>query len=168
MTKPDDDARVIAATVNGIRVVNVYVPNGQDLQSEKYPYKLAWFGRLRRYLDRTATATTPLALVGDMNVTADDRDVWAPEKWAGQIHCSAPERAAFADVIAFGLVDVFRKHTPEGGVYSWWDYRGIAFFKNQGLRIDFILCTKPPPIAARRARSIATRARARTRRTTRR
>ncbi len=141
--KDETEARVIAATVGALRVINVYVPNGQDLASEKYPYKLAWYRRLRRYLDRTATPTTPLVLCGDMNVTADDRDVWSPEKWAGQIHCSPAERAALAEVIAFGLVDVFRKHTPDGGVYSWWDYRGVSFFKNQGLRIDHILCTKP-------------------------
>ena len=139
----DDEARVIAATVGGLRVVNVYVPNGQDLQSDKFPYKLAWYGRLRRYLDRIATPATPLVLCGDMNVTADDRDVWSPTQWAGKIHCSPAERAAFAEVVAFGLVDVFRKHAPDGGVYSWWDYRGVAFFKNQGLRIDFILCTQP-------------------------
>ncbi|HEY5943988.1 MAG TPA: exodeoxyribonuclease III, partial [Kofleriaceae bacterium] len=72
-----------------------------------------------------------------------DRDVCDPKKWAGQIHCSADERAALAQVTAFGLVDVFRKHHPDGGVYSWWDYRGVAFFKNQGLRIDYIFATQP-------------------------
>jgi exodeoxyribonuclease-3 len=141
--EPDDEARVIAATIGELRVINVYVPNGQELGSEKYAYKLAWYGRLRRYLDRTATPATKLVLVGDMNVTADDRDVWSPAQWAGKIHCSPEERAALAEVVAFGLVDVFRVHNPEGGVYSWWDYRGVSFFKNQGLRIDFIFATKP-------------------------
>jgi exodeoxyribonuclease-3 len=145
--EPDDEARVIAATVGDLRVVNVYVPNGQDLASEKFPYKLAWYRRLRRYLDRHATPADSLVLCGDMNVTADDRDVWSPEKWAGQIHCSPDERAALAEVVAFGLVDLFRKHHPDGGEYSWWDYRGVSFFKNQGLRIDHILAT--PPVAAR-------------------
>jgi exodeoxyribonuclease-3 len=125
----------------------VYVPNGQDLASDRFPYKLAWFGRLRRYLDRTATPATPLVVCGDMNVTADDRDVWSPEKWAGHIHCTPEERAAFADVVAFGLVDVFRAHHPDGGIYSWWDYRGVSFFKNQGLRIDHVLATRE--VAAR-------------------
>jgi exodeoxyribonuclease-3 len=145
--EPDDEARVIAGTIGELRVVNVYVPNGQDLQSEKFPYKLAWYGRLRRYLDRTASVESGLALCGDMNVTADDRDVWSPDKWAGQIHCSPDERAALAGVVAFGLVDLFRKHHPDGGEYSWWDYRGVSFFKNQGLRIDHILAT--PSVAAR-------------------
>jgi exodeoxyribonuclease-3 len=141
--EPDDEARVIAATIGDLRVVNVYVPNGQELGSDKYGYKLAWYRRLRRYLDRTATPATKLVLVGDMNVTADDRDVWSPAQWAGKIHCSPDERAALAEVVAFGLVDVFRKHNPDGGVYSWWDYRGVSFFKNQGLRIDFIFATEP-------------------------
>jgi exodeoxyribonuclease-3 len=143
----EEEARVIAGTLDGVRVIGVYVPNGQDLTSDKYPYKLAWFGRLRAYLDRTATPDTPLALCGDMNVTADDRDVWSPAQWAGKIHCSPAEREALAGVVAFGLTDLFRAHNPDGGVYSWWDYRGVAFFKNQGLRIDHILATAP--LAAR-------------------
>jgi exodeoxyribonuclease III len=145
--EPDDDARVIAATVGGVRIICVYVPNGQDLASEKFPYKLAWYRRLRAMLDRTARPDQPLAVCGDMNVTADDRDVCAPDKWRGQIHCSEPERAAYGELVGFGLVDVFRQHHPDGGVYSWWDYRGVAFFKNRGLRIDHILATAP--LAAR-------------------
>ncbi len=145
--EPDDEARVIAATVAGIRIVCAYVPNGQDLGTEKYTYKLAWYRRLRRYLDRTATPATPLILCGDFNVTSDDKDVWSPAAWAGKIHCSPDERAALAEVLGFGLIDLFRVHAPEGGVYSWWDYRGIAFFKNQGLRIDYVYATQP--VAAR-------------------
>jgi exodeoxyribonuclease III len=145
--EPDDEARVIAATIAGIRVIDVYVPNGQDLDSDKYSYKLAWYARLRRYLDRTATPQTPLVLCGDFNVTRDDKDVWSPQAWAGKIHCSPDERAALAGVLDFGLVDLFRTHSPDGGVYSWWDYRGVSFFKNQGLRIDYVFATQP--IAAR-------------------
>jgi exodeoxyribonuclease-3 len=145
--EPDEEARLVAATVGDLRVVCVYVPNGQELTSDKFPYKLAWYKRLRRFLDRTATPATKLVVCGDMNVTADDRDVCDPAKWAGQIHCSADERLALAEVLAFPLVDVFRKHHPDGGVYSWWDYRGVAFFKNQGLRIDYIFAT--PPVAER-------------------
>ena len=141
--EPDDEARLIAATVDGIRVVCVYVPNGGELTSEKFPYKLAWYKRLRRFLDRTAKTTDSVVVCGDMNVTFDDLDVHDPAKWAGQIHCSPDERAALAEVIAFPLVDLFRKHNPAGGVYSWWDYRGIAFFKNQGLRIDYVFATQP-------------------------
>lgn len=141
--EPDDEARLIAASIAGMRVVCVYVPNGQDLASDKFPYKLAWYKRLRRFLDRTQKTSDNVVVCGDMNVTADDRDVCDPVKWAGQIHCSADERAALAELIAFPLVDLFRKHNPEGGVYSWWDYRGVAFFKNQGLRIDYIFATQP-------------------------
>ena len=136
----EDGSRVIAATTHGIRIVGVYVPNGQELTSDKYPYKLAWLGRLRKYLDRRP-AGEPLVLCGDMNVTRDDLDVWAPEQWAGKIHCSAPERAAFEELLAYGLTDVFRVHHPEGKIYSWWDYRGVSFFKNQGLRIDYVFAT---------------------------
>ena len=141
--EPDDEARLIAATVGDLRVVCVYVPNGQDLDSDKFPYKLAWYTRLRRFLDRTASATPNLVVCGDMNVTADDRDVCDPVKWAGKIHCSEPERAALAELTGYPLVDLFRKHQQGGGVYSWWDYRGVAFFKNQGLRIDYIFATQP-------------------------
>jgi exodeoxyribonuclease-3 len=139
----DDDARTIAATTHGVRVVCVYVPNGQDLTSDRYPYKLAWLGRLRSYLDRTAKADQPLALCGDFNVTPDDRDVWSPDKWRGQIHCSEPERTALAGVAGFGLVDAFRQRNGETQAFSWWDYRGISFFKNQGLRIDLVYLTAP-------------------------
>lgn len=138
-----DDARTIAATTHGIRVVCVYVPNGQDLTSDRYPYKLAWLRRLRAYLERTSSPEAPLVLCGDMNVTPDDRDVWSPEKWQEQIHCSTPERAALAEVTGFGLVDLFRAHNGDAKLYSWWDYRGVAFFKDQGLRIDHIFGTRP-------------------------
>ena len=139
----DDEARVIAATTHGTRVVCLYVPNGQDLQSDRYPYKLAWFGRLRAYLERTSSPDRPIVVCGDMNVTADDQDVWSPDAWRDQIHCTRAERAALADVRGWGLDDVFRVRSPEGGVWSWWDYRGVSFFKDQGLRIDHILTSAP-------------------------
>lgn len=137
----DDEARMIAATVGDTRVICIYVPNGQELGSDKFTYKLEWYKRLRRYLDTHHEPTDKLVVCGDTNVTFDDKDVWSPEKWAGQIHCSPTERAAFAEIVNFGFVDVFRKHTPAGGVWSWWDYRGVSFFKDQGLRIDYILAT---------------------------
>ena len=139
----DGDARVIAATTHGIRVVCVYVPNGQDLTSDRYPYKLAWLHRLRGYLERTVKPDQPVILCGDMNVAPDDRDVWSPEKWKESIHCSEPERAALAEVTGFGLVDLFRRHNGDAKLYSWWDYRGVSFFKDQGLRIDIIFGTQP-------------------------
>ena len=140
--QPDEEARVIAATVGELRVVCVYVPNGGELTSDKFPYKLAWYKRLRRFLDRTTTPGASAVVCGDMNVALEDRDVCDPVKWAGKIHCSADERTALSEVLAFPLVDLFRKHHPDGGVYSWWDYRGVAFFKNQGLRIDYIFGTQ--------------------------
>ncbi|HEY4239823.1 MAG TPA: exodeoxyribonuclease III [Kofleriaceae bacterium] len=143
----DPDARLIAATTHGLRIVNVYVPNGQDLESDKFGYKLAWYRRLRAYLDRHATPSDELVLFGDMNVTPDDRDVWSPEAWAGKIHCSPAERSALAEVLAFGLVDLFRVKNGDAKAYSWWDYRGVSFFKDQGLRIDLVAATAP--VAAR-------------------
>ena len=137
----EDGSRLIAATTHGIRIICVYVPNGQSLESDRYPYKLAWLRRLRAYLDKHAGPDA--ILCGDMNVTLDDRDVYSPELWNGKIHCSQPERDAMAEVMGHPLVDLFRAKNPEGGVYSWWDYRGVSFFKNQGLRIDFIYATKP-------------------------
>ncbi|HEY4059842.1 MAG TPA: exodeoxyribonuclease III [Kofleriaceae bacterium] len=138
---PDDEARVIAGTVNGIRIVDLYVPNGGDLDSDRYPYKLEWYRRCRRFLERTSSPSADLVVLGDMNVTADDADVWSPDAWRGKIHCSEPEREALAHLRGFGLNDVFRTLTPAGGVWSWWDYRGVSFFKDQGLRIDHILVT---------------------------
>jgi len=140
--EPDDEARVIAATTQGLRVICVYVPNGQDLASEKFGYKLAWYKRLRRYLDTHSTPGDRLVVCGDTNVPFDDLDVPPPGKWAGQIQLHPKEREAFGEIFDFGLVDVFRKHHPAGRVYSWWDYRGVSFFKDQGLRIDYILATK--------------------------
>ncbi|MGN6104422.1 MAG: exodeoxyribonuclease III [Kofleriaceae bacterium] len=139
----DDDARAIAATTHGMRVICVYVPNGQDLTSDRYPYKLAWLRRLRAYLDRTAAPDQPLVVCGDMNVTPDDRDVWSPEKWKEQIHCSSPEREALREMLDFGLVDLFRLRNGDAKLYSWWDYRGVSFFKDQGLRIDHLFATRP-------------------------
>ena len=143
----DEPARLVAATVLGLRVVCVYVPNGEDLASEKFPYKLAWYRRLRAFLERTSSPEAPLVVCGDMNVTADDRDVCAPEKWAGHIHGSETERAALAELRGFPLEDLYRKLHPDGRAYSWWDYRGVAFFKDQGLRIDHVYATAS--IAAR-------------------
>jgi exodeoxyribonuclease-3 len=139
----DDEARLVACRVLGLLVVCVYVPNGGDLESDRFPYKLAWFHRLRRWLDRNARPDEPVVVCGDMNVTADDRDVCDPAKWAGHIHCSSDERAALRELVGFGLVDLFRTRHPEERAFSWWDYRGVAFFKDQGLRIDYVYATAP-------------------------
>lgn len=137
----DPAARFIAATVGGVRVACVYVPNGQAPGTDKFRYKLEWLARLRRWLERHAATSEPWAICGDYNVAPEDRDVQFPEKWAGQIHCSPDERAALSSLMSWGLDDVFRRHVAESGHYSWWDYRQLAFPKNNGLRIDHVLAT---------------------------
>ena len=144
---PDEQARAIAATISGVRVMSVYVPNGQEVGSDKYAYKLAWLTRLRSYFDRACDPGQPLALCGDMNVAPTDLDVYDPTAWGSGVLCSPSERAGLQRVLDWGLVDVFRAHHTDGGHYSWWDYRGVSLFKNWGLRIDHIFTTAP--LAAR-------------------
>ncbi len=138
----DPQARLISAEIDGIRVMNAYVPNGRSVESDAYQYKLDWLGRLRAQLDKTAQSSDDLILAGDLNVATDDCDVAEPDVWADSVLCEQQVRHALADVCDWGLVDVFRKHHPEGGVYSWWDYRAGAFPKNNGLRIDHILASE--------------------------
>lgn len=133
-----DQCRVLAATVDGVRLVSVYVPNGQAVGSDKYTYKLAWFAALRRWLDRHDRAV-PLVLGGDWNVAPGDLDVFDPAKWAGKIHCSEPERDGLRALLGWGLVDAFRTLHPDTRAYSWWDYRGGFFWRDDGLRIDHFL-----------------------------
>jgi exodeoxyribonuclease-3 len=137
----DPAARFLAATVAGVRVACVYVPNGQAPGSDKFRYKLEWYARLRRWLERHASPGEPWAICGDYNVAPEDRDVQFPDKWRDAIHCTADERAALANLRAWGVDDVFRRHVADGGHYSWWDYRQLAFPKNNGLRIDHVLAT---------------------------
>lgn len=136
---PDNQRRLIAATIGKLRIVNVYVPNGQAVGSEKYQYKLAWLDALSSYIRENLASNEYLAVVGDFNIAPEDRDVHDPEKWAGQVLVSEPEREAFRSLLDLGLVDSFRLHNPLDGFYSWWDYRGGAFRRNLGLRIDHIL-----------------------------
>jgi exodeoxyribonuclease-3 len=139
----DPAARLIAATVGGIRVVTVYVPNGQVVGSDKYAYKLEWFRRLRTYLERHHRATDPLVLCGDFNVAPEPRDVQFPDRWEKSVLFHPEVRAALRTVTDWGLTDTFRIHHQEGGAYSWWDYRMLAFPKNDGLRLDLVLATAP-------------------------
>jgi len=140
---PDAEARLLAAGVDGVQVVNVYVPNGGEVGSAKYAFKLEWLARLRQFLDSSFRPGSPLAVCGDYNVAPEDRDVWDPEQWRGQILCSDPERRALAHVQEWGLQDSLRLHRRESGIYTWWDYRGGAFHRGWGLRIDHILVSAP-------------------------
>ena len=139
----DDPKRVIAATVGGLRVVCLYAPNGQAVGSDKYQYKLRWYDALTGWLSRELARRPRLAVVGDLNVAPEDRDVHDPKRWAGQIHVSEAERAALRRVIdEVGLVDAFRLFPQPAGEFSWWDYRLAAFQRNWGLRIDHILLSR--------------------------
>jgi exodeoxyribonuclease-3 len=148
---PDDDedahARLLAATVKGVRVVNVYIPNGQFVGSDKYRFKLEWMRRLRSLLDERHKESETLLLCGDFNVAPEERDVHDPALWQGRILFSRRERAALEHIREWGFTDAFRQHTEEGGHYSWWDYRQGSFRRNAGLRIDHIWVSKP--LAAR-------------------
>jgi len=139
----DDDPqrRVIAATVGGIRLVNVYVPNGQAPDSDKYVYKLAWLERLCAYLAGLLAKHPQLLVVGDFNIAPEDRDVHDPAQWEGSVHVSPPERAALAKITSLGLADLFRRFEQPPKSYSWWDYRMGAFRRNHGLRIDLMLAS---------------------------
>jgi exodeoxyribonuclease-3 len=143
----DPQARVIAARFGELRVISVYVPNGAELTDPKFQYKLAWLERFAAYLARTCNKDQPIVLCGDMNIAPDDRDVPNPLEWAETVYCVPAVRTAWQRVIDHGFVDCFRKHREEAGLYTWWDYRQLAFPRNQGLRIDHVLAT--PPFAAR-------------------
>ncbi len=143
----DVQARLIVATVKGVRVASVYAPNGGEVDSDKWRYKLDWLQRLRRWLDHHHRPGDPLVLAGDFNIAPDDHDVAHPERWGQSVLCHPDGRRALAEVTSFGIVDLLRKHHPAGGIYSWWDYRSLAFPHNDGLRIDLIYAT--PPVAAR-------------------
>ena len=148
---PEDDsashARLVAADIAGIRVVNVYIPNGQMVGSEKYQFKLGWMKRLGEFLDQNYDPATPVLLCGDFNVAPEERDVHDPRLWQNRILFSEPERAALQQIKDWGFTDTFRLHTEEGGHYSWWDYRAGGFRRNLGLRIDHIWVSAP--LAAR-------------------
>lgn len=139
---PDADRRLIAGTFGGVRVIGVYVPNGTEVGSERFAYKLAWFRHLRQMLEATATPQDPLLICGDFNVAPEDRDVYDPEAWRGRLLFHPDEHAALRHLMAWGLVDAFRLREPGGGHYSWWDYRAGAFHRGWGLRIDLMLMTE--------------------------
>ena len=139
----DEQARVIAATVAGVRVIGAYFPNGQAPDSEKFSYKMRWLEALHRWVAQELEHHDQLVLLGDFNIAPEDRDVYDPVAWAGQIHCTPQERAHFQDLLDLGLLDAFRLFEQAPKSWSWWDYRNLAFRKNQGLRIDHILVSTP-------------------------
>lgn len=137
----DHQKRVIAATIEGVRVVSAYVPNGQTVESEKYLYKLQWLPALQTYMRETIAEYGDVALLGDYNIAPDDRDVYDPKAWEGQVLCTVAERDAFRGLIDLGFVDSFRLFDQAEKSFSWWDYRMNGFKRNLGLRIDHILLT---------------------------
>lgn len=137
----DPQRRLLATTVAGLRVVNLYVPNGQSLESEKYRYKLGWLAALRKFLAKEMARHEHLVVLGDFNIAPEDRDVWDPEAWGEAVLTSGPERKALRALLDLGLVDVFRQFEQEEKAFSWWDYRAGRFRRNAGLRIDLILAS---------------------------
>jgi len=142
-TSKDPEARLIAGTVRGVRVMSAYVPNGQEVGTDKYRYKLGWMKHLAELLADRADRAKPLVLCGDFNVALEDRDVHDPGAWEGHVLCSEPERKAARGWLGWGLSDCFRRHHEGDGLFSWWDYRQGAFARNQGLRIDHVWATRP-------------------------
>lgn len=138
----DDQARVVAGTVEGVRVIGAYFPNGQDTASDKFRYKLAWLAALHEWLRAELVVHPQLVLMGDFNIAPEDRDVHDPAAWAGQVLCTAEERTHFQALLGLGLIDAFRLFEQAPKSWSWWDYRMLAFRRNQGLRIDHILVSE--------------------------
>jgi exodeoxyribonuclease-3 len=138
---PEAQRRLIAATIQGIRVIDVYIPNGSEVGSEKYAYKLDWLAKLLQFCWSEGDGTGRAVICGDFNIAPTDADVHDPDLWAGKILCSEAERGALEAIRGWGWIDLFRRHHPEGGHYSWWDYRAGGFRRNHGLRIDHIWAT---------------------------
>ncbi|HPS78914.1 MAG TPA: exodeoxyribonuclease III [Thermoanaerobaculaceae bacterium] len=153
---PEAERRVLAATVGGVRVVNVYAPNGTALDDPRYQAKLEWYRRLRRHLETSSSPDQELVVCGDFNVAPDDRDVWDPEAWRDQLLFTQPEKDALQHLVGWGLEDTLRRLHPEEKIFTWWDYRNAGFFRGWGVRIDHVLAT--PPLAARCASAEVDRA----------
>jgi exodeoxyribonuclease-3 len=139
----DPQRRILAATVHGIRVLNLYVVNGQEVDSEKYCYKLEWLHRVAEYIKTELQRPPRMVILGDFNIAPDDRDVHDPEAWREKILCSTRERAALKDILDLGFTDPFRGLEQAAGGCRWWDYRAAAFRRNMGVRIDLVLASHP-------------------------
>ena len=138
----DPQRRFLAATVGDVRIIDLYVPNGQSVGSDKYQYKLDWLQQLTAFLQKELNTHPHLVVLGDFNIAPEEIDVYDPQQWAGQVLFSEPERAALRGIMAVGLSDCFRVIAPEDKSFTWWDYRLNAFKRNMGLRIDHILASK--------------------------
>lgn len=138
----DEQKRVIAATINDIRIINLYVVNGQEIGSEKFDYKLKWLAALEQWLTKEVAKYPNILVMGDFNIAPDDNDVHDPMLWKDKILCSEPERAAFQRLLALGLDDSFRLIAQPRHTFSWWDYRNQGFERNEGLRIDHLLISR--------------------------
>ncbi len=135
----DPQRRILASTIRDVRIVDLYIPNGSEVGSDKYAYKLGWLAALRNFLEAELLRHEKLVVLGDFNIAPADADVHDPEQWGEAILCSPPERKALADLLDLGLTDVFRKFDQPEKTFSWWDYRAAGFRRNAGLRIDLIL-----------------------------
>jgi exodeoxyribonuclease-3 len=140
---PDEQKRLIAATLGGVRLISAYVPNGQAVGTDKYEYKLRWLDALSIWLAEELAARPRLVVAGDYNIAPEDRDVHDPAAWAGQVLCSEPERERFQALLALGFADAYRLFEQPEKTFSWWDYRQLGFQKNRGLRIDHLLVSTP-------------------------
>ena len=138
----DPQRRVLAASVDGVRLINLYVPNGFEPGSEKYDYKLAWLNHVTAFIKQQLQMYQKVAVVGDFNIAPTDCDVHDPKAWEGCVLVSVPERQAFTQLLELGLKDSFREALPEKQMFSWWDYRAAGFRRNRGMRIDHILLSK--------------------------
>lgn len=138
----DPQRRILAVTICGIRLLNLYVPNGKELGCDKYHYKLNWLQKVKEFIDFELKTYPEFAVVGDFNIAPQDCDVYDPNVWNNRILVSEPERKAFTDLIGLGLYDSIRYHNPGKVIYSWWDYREASFRRNLGLRIDHILLSE--------------------------
>ncbi len=138
----DEQKRVLSATIGDTRIINVYVPNGQALDSDKYQYKLKWLAALQNYVGEELTRRKQLVVLGDFNIAPEDRDVHDPQAWIGSVLVSEPERQMLRGLLGLGLRDVFRNFEQAEKSFSWWDYRAAGFRRNAGLRIDLILASQ--------------------------
>ena len=138
----DKQKRVLAIKTDGVTILNIYVPNGSEVNSEKYKYKLEWFSKLHPFINELKKENSRLIILGDFNIAPEDRDVHSPEEWEGCVLVSKPERAEFKKLLSDDMSDCFRIYNEKAGHYSWWDYRAASFRRDRGVRIDHINASK--------------------------